>query len=166
MTGGATVKDVSEKRTKAIEVFEDATFNLHKWHSNVSDLEGKEQSSHQTTTNNDEETTFAKQQLGTNQSEVKLLGLSWDKSQDTLRVVTVREDHATTKRGALSQLAKVYDPLGLVLPTTLPGKILYRDIFEANLAWDGEFPEELMKRWKDWYEHFPERYTVPRTLAS
>jgi len=165
MTGGATVNDVSEQRTKTIEVFEDATFNLHKWHSNVSDLERKEPNSHQTTTNDGEETTFAKQQLGTNQSETKLLGLPWDKSQDTLSVVTIREEHATTKRGALSQLAKVYDPLGLVSPTTLPGKILYREICEANLAWDGEFPEDLMKRWKEWYEHFPERYTVPRTLA-
>ena len=72
---------------------------------------------------------------------------------------------ATTKRGALSQLAKIYDPLGLVSPTTLPGKLLYREMCEANLAWDGEFPENLMKRWKDWYDHFPEHYTVPRTLA-
>ena len=36
---------------------------------------------------------------------------------------------------------------------------------EANLAWDGEFPEILTKQWKEWYEQFPERYTVPRTLA-
>ena len=36
---------------------------------------------------------------------------------------------------------------------------------EANLAWDGEFLETLTKRWKEWYERFPERYTVPRTLA-
>ena len=36
---------------------------------------------------------------------------------------------------------------------------------EANLAWDGEFPETLTKRWKEWYEQFPERCTVPRTLA-
>ncbi|CAB4012528.1 Hypothetical predicted protein, partial [Paramuricea clavata] len=62
-------------------------------------------------------------------------------------------------------LAKVYDPLGLVLSTTLPGKLLYREMCEANLVWDGEFPETLTKRWKEWYEQFPERYTVPRTLA-
>ncbi|CAB4007533.1 Hypothetical predicted protein [Paramuricea clavata] len=36
---------------------------------------------------------------------------------------------------------------------------------EANLAWDGEFPETLTERWEEWYERFPERYTVPRTLA-
>jgi hypothetical protein len=35
---------------------------------------------------------------------------------------------------------------------------------EANLAWDGEFPETLTKRGKEWYEQSSERYTVPRTL--
>jgi hypothetical protein len=126
----------------------------------------KENISRQPATNdNGEETTFAKQQLGTNpESETKLLGLSWDKSQDTLSVTTNKEEPASTK-SALSQLAKVYDPLGLVSPTTLPGKLLYREMCEENLAWDGEFPETLMKRWKEWYEQFPERYTVPRTLA-
>ena len=36
---------------------------------------------------------------------------------------------------------------------------------EANLAWHGEFPETLTKWGKEWYEQFPERYTVPRTLT-
>ena len=102
---------------------------MHKWHSNVSDLERKEQSSHQTTTTKVEETTF--------QSEGNYL-----------------DSHGTSHRirlvwlGAPSQLVKVYNPLGLVSPTTLPGKILHREICEANFAWDGEFPEELVKRWK------------------
>ena len=40
----------------------------------------------------------------------KLLGLSWDKSQDTLSVTTNKEKPASTKRAALSQLAKVIRP--------------------------------------------------------
>ena len=39
MTGGETVNTVGTKRTGAIEVFEDGTFKLHKWHSNVATLE-------------------------------------------------------------------------------------------------------------------------------
>jgi hypothetical protein len=67
MTGGVNAQVVSEKKTKAIEVFEDATFKLHKWHCNISELEEKENISRQPATNdNGEETTFAKQQLGTN----------------------------------------------------------------------------------------------------
>jgi hypothetical protein len=39
MTGGATITEVKEKKSQAREIFEDATFKLHKWHSNVKELE-------------------------------------------------------------------------------------------------------------------------------
>ena len=167
MTGGVNAKEVGEKKSKSIEVFNDARFKLHKWHSNLSELEATDPQQNETTSYDVSvgEATFAKQQLGTSQSGTKLLGLQWNKSQDVLKVATTKEEPATTKRGALSQLAKIYDPLGLVSPTTLPGKLLYREMCEANLAWDGEFPENLTKRWKEWYEYFPEHYTVHRTLA-
>ena len=73
------------------------------------------------------------------------------------------EGMATTKRTALSQLAKVYNPLGLVSPTTLFGKLMYREMCEANFAWDGEFPETFNKRWEVWRAQMPKRYEVPRT---
>ena len=76
-----------------------------------------------------------------------------------------KEVPATTKRGALSHLAKVYDPLGLVSPTMLTGKLLFREMCEASLSCDGEFPEELQRRWGDWYEKLPEWLEVPRPLT-
>ena len=81
-----------------------------------------------------------------------MLGLPWNKSDDTLNVVTSNVEVANTKlRAALSQLAKIYDPLaGLVSPTTLLGKLLYREMCEANFTWDREFPEIFRKRWKEW----------------
>ena len=55
-------------------------------------------------------------------------------------------DGGTTKRDVLSQIAKVYDPLGLVSPTTLTAKLLFRDICDAKLSWDSELPQPLLKR--------------------
>lgn len=158
--GGTRVGDVAEKRVKATEVFEDATFKLHKWHSNVRELEEPNDQLSAA-----EEPTFAKQHLGSNQDETKLLGLPWNKSDDTLSVVTSNVDVANTKRAALSQLAKVYDPLGLVSPTTLLGKLLYREMCEANFTWDGEFPEIFRQRWKEWCDRMPKSFSVPRPLA-
>ena len=40
-TGGQTVKQASERKEKANEIFNDATFNLHKWNSNAEELEPK-----------------------------------------------------------------------------------------------------------------------------
>ena len=160
MVGGSNVEEVAEKKATTTEVFEDATFALHKWHSNREELENDNAKS-----TSDEGPTYAKQQLGSNSSEAKLLGLPWDKNEDTLSVTVGKEKSASTKRGVLSALAKIYDPLGIVSPTTLQGKIMYREICESNVAWDGEFPKPLKKLWDNWSATLPEHVTIPRTLA-
>ena len=139
MTRGMNAGEVAGKKVKAIKVFEDRTFKLHKWHPNVIKFEGNEKKLDESVHDNEE--TYAKQQLGTTHSEAKLFGQPWNKSENKLGVVTAKvtkEEVATTKEGALSQLAKVYDPLGLVSPATLVGKMLYREMCESRLAWDGE----------------------------
>ena len=157
MTGGATVDEVKEKKTESTEIFEDATFRLHKWHSNVESLEAPRD-------DNNDESTFAKQQLG-NRSSTKLLGLGWNKVKDCLSVVKADEVPATTKRNALSQLAKLYDPLGLVSPTMLLGKNLFREMCTTRISWDSEFAETMVRNWEAWYRQIPDCYEVPRSLA-
>ena len=49
-----------------------------------------------------------------------------------------------TKRNLLGKLSKVYDPLGLVSPTTLSGKLLYCKACDLKIAWDAELPEGLI----------------------
>jgi hypothetical protein len=76
MTGGESVETMTTKREKAIEVFEDGSFKLHKWHSNVMSLEENLQKPV-----DNEELSFGNVQLGTNKRETKLLGLTWDKNE-------------------------------------------------------------------------------------
>ena len=159
MVGGSNVEEVAEKKATT-EVFEDATFALHKWHSNREELENDSAKS-----TSDEGPTYAKQQLGSNSSEAKLLDLPWDKNEDTPSVTVGKEKSASTKRSVLSTLAKIYDPLSIVSPTTLQGKIMYREICESNVAWDGELPKPLKKRWDNWSATLPEHFTISRTLA-
>ncbi|XP_028414200.1 uncharacterized protein LOC114537261 [Dendronephthya gigantea] len=111
IAGGVTVEEVVEKKTKSTEVFEDATFSIHKWHSNAKELEASEQ-----VPSESEEMTYAKQQLG---SGGKLLGLPWDRERDTFSIEFRVAEDCRTKRDVLSQIAKLYDLLGLVSPTML-----------------------------------------------
>ena len=83
-----------------------------------------------------EETTFAKQQLGDKKGN--LLGLKWDKKADTIQVIFPPEESTPTKRGILGKVARIYDPLGLISPTTLQGKLLYREACEQKCKWDDE----------------------------
>ena len=59
VSGGKTVEKVQQLKKTSTEIFNDATFQLHKWHSNAPVLESKE-----TQLSLSAEDTFAKQQLG------------------------------------------------------------------------------------------------------
>ena len=121
ISGGTTVSKAREKKNAATEIFADAAFELHKWHSNVAELESTE-------ADQAADQTFAKQQLGTTSSEESsLLGLKWDKLRDSLSVTVPTEKADNTKRGILAKMARTYDPLGVASPFTLCGKLLYHD---------------------------------------
>ena len=144
-TGGTTVKETEQKKATAIEVFEDATFTTHKWHSNAPELEPTTELKTES-----EEMTYAKRKLGSDeQPEGKLLGLPWNRKQDTLSVVLSKEYDTTSKRGILSKLAKIYDPLGLISLTTLIGKLIYLDVCDAKLPWDVNLPQPLPSQYLD-----------------
>lgn len=97
--------------------------------------------------------------------EGKLLGLPWDREQDTISVILQSSQTETTKRGVLSHLAKIYDPLGLASPVTFVGKQRYRDICDSKIPWDTQLPGPLLKRWKEWNATLTENFTAPRALS-
>ena len=163
LTGGQTIAQAADRKDKAIEVFEDATFQLHKWNSNASELESNSEEA----VKNDEET-YAKQQLGGDSTQTTVLGLKWNKSEDTLavRFPAIDSNATTTKRTILSKLAKVYDPLGLVSPIILEGKVIFRDVCKTKVPWDADIREPLSRRWSDWGKSLPREETVPRPIVN
>ena len=98
------------------------------------------------------------------QARNEVTGPNVDKTKDTLSVETTQKP-VTTKREALSELARVYDPLGSVSPTTLVAKQLYREMCEAKLPWDGALTEQIRKRWNVWQLVISTTFIVPRSLA-
>ena len=79
ITGDTTVEGAQQLKHRAVEIFNRAKFTLHKWHSNILELEGD---------CTDDEPSFVKQQLGASsvRGECKLLGLNWDKVDDIIHV--------------------------------------------------------------------------------
>ena len=159
ISGKPTVEEAQNLKQGAIDIFEDAKFKLHKWHSNVAELEENE-------TRTEEERTFAKQQLGQPKGgKCSLLGLPWDKGEDQISVVLPEEVAVISKRGLLRNLAKTYDPLGLVAPLMVQGKFIYRDVCDGKVAWDAPLPPHLASKWSRWQRELPPEITVPRTIT-
>ena len=54
--------------------------------------------------------------------EHSILGLKWDIQKDELKLPceSVVEQEVLSRRSLLSEVAKMYDPLGFVSPTILP----------------------------------------------
>ena len=163
LSGGQTIAEAADRKEKVVEVFEDATFKLHKRNSNASELE----LNGEVTVGNDEET-YAKRQLGGDLTQTTILGLKWNKSKETLTVSfpAVDTNTTTTKRTILSKLAKVYDPLGLVSTIILQGKMIFRDVCKTKAPWDADIREPLSKRWRDWEKSLPSEETVPRPIVN
>jgi hypothetical protein len=95
-----------------------------------------------------------------------MLGLPWDKVEDTISISFPQKTAATTKREILRFLASIYDPLGLTSPVSLVGKFIYREVCDQKLPWDKEIPQQLSTRWQKFQQNLPEKLDFPRSLTS
>ncbi|XP_077301765.1 uncharacterized protein LOC143922413 [Arctopsyche grandis] len=93
--------------------------------------------------------------------ESPTLGLNWHTRADSFSIsVRINATPATTKRGVLSQIARVFDPLGLLGPTVVIAKLLMQELFRSGLDWDATLPAELSKRWSTLAQSLPEFRTI------
>lgn len=71
-----------------------------------------------------------------------------------------------TKRGILSTLSSVYDPLGFESPFILWAKIIFQEACRLSLGWDGNIADGLSEQWARWLKDLPDiaNVTVSRCL--
>ena len=83
----------------------------------------------------------------------RALGVEWNVEEDSFGFGggTVK---AETRRGILSYVASVYDPLGLAAPMALPAKLILQELCRLGHGWDEELPEQVLKPWKAWESSF------------
>ena len=90
-------------------------------------------------------------QNGAQTESVNLLGLVWNTNEDTIQLHPVQLDTSDvqlTKRKLLSNVSKVFDPLGLFSPITVRGKILLQQAWKLRIGWDDILPSEFVTNWK------------------
>jgi len=87
-------------------------------------------------------------------SEIPLqhsLGLSWNIQNDTFTFQVSENVKPFTRRGILSTINSVYDPVGFVAPVVITGKLLLQDLVSTNQDWDDPLPEDKFIMWQDWW---------------
>ena len=147
ISGGFNATEIKRLKQLLINIFGEAQFVLHIWHSLVPELEDDSTS--------EEIQTYAKAQLGVKRNQTKILGLTWGKIANTLDVTCPKLEIDPIKRGIFRKLASCYDPVGLVAPILFGGKLIYREVCELRTRWDQQLPEAMLKKWNIWSNNLP-----------
>ena len=90
--GGFSRKEVLELKTIATQIIQAGGFKLQKFHSNcklgseVANIKTSEESPKVIIKGDCNDTTYVKQQLGTQPSKMKILDLLWDKKKDSIAI--------------------------------------------------------------------------------
>jgi hypothetical protein len=79
----------------------------------------------------------------------RALGVFWCVESDTFQFRITLKDQPATKRGVLSTINSVYDPLGFLAPLLLPGKLILQELCRQG-DWDDPIPENIRARWDKW----------------
>ena len=74
------------------------------------------------------------------------LGLIWNIENDTFTFKTVIKDLPDTKRGILSTVSSVFDPLGILTPSLIEAKYIIQQLWRERVDWDKPIPTYLNKR--------------------
>ncbi|XP_043480294.1 uncharacterized protein LOC122509993 [Leptopilina heterotoma] len=85
---------------------------------------------------------------------VKTLGLRWNPTSDEFLYIVNLENtnEIATKISVLSKCAKLYDPLGILGPVIVVGKLLIQQLWKLNLEWDEPLPKDLQIIWKEYVD--------------
>ncbi|XP_058448694.1 uncharacterized protein LOC131428666 [Malaya genurostris] len=156
--GAQTIEEAIRLRTELSDLLHKGGFTLRKWTSNQLEvLQGLP---------SDEIGTQSALHFSPNET-IKALGISWEPEADHLRFDSkIRcSNEPPTKRTILSDIAKLFDPLGLIAPVVVRAKILMQELWLLSCGWDDPVPEPIKTKWEKYYhelanisEHRVDRY--------
>ena len=148
-----SVHDLIEFHNSSISLMDKAGFDLREWHSNSEEL------------NNLIDITGK----GAKSNVCKFLGVKWDSNDDSLLLpVPDLKPSVKTKRDLVSEVSRIFEPIGYLVPLTIRGRILIQMAWKLGIGWDEQLPTNIL----DLYAEFAldvqkvTNFKIPRKLFS
>ena len=66
----------------------------------------------------------------------------------------------------MQYLASVYDPTGLISPTVVRGKMIFRETCNLKIGWDTKLPDKPKRKWERWKQSLPTAVSVLRSIPE
>ena len=101
----------------------------------------------------------------------RALGIFWHVEEDFFGFDVDMNRLSTmprTRRGILSAISSIFDPLGLACPFIMAAKIILQELSRLRIGWDQEVPLRFQRAWNKWLRHLPllSHFKVRRCLKS
>lgn len=137
LTGADNIEDVKLVRDEVIQLLRLGSFGLSKWASNLPALL-------------EEVDDFRGEPVEINNNiNSRILGIQWNQACDVFcYLYQIQEDSKIeSKRVILSEVARLFDPLGLLGPVIVTAKLVLQELWQSGCQWDETVPQHIHTRW-------------------
>ncbi|XP_065082433.1 uncharacterized protein LOC135704851 [Ochlerotatus camptorhynchus] len=140
IAGAHSIQDACALQQEVSGLLAKGCFETHKWCANHSEI----------LQHVDKESCGTNFNVGDiNSNIIKTLGVVWNPLDDWFSFsVEPGNPEATTKRKILSEVAKIYDLLGIVGPIVTAAKLILREVSVLAVDWDDPVPHNIVLKWQ------------------
>lgn len=142
LSGSDNLEESCEVYRQMTGLMKAGGFQLQKWASNNRDFEDYVQKTCCNSSN--------VYKLKSNDI-VKTLGLIWNKETDEFQYTINLPDQTNsniTKRTILSDISRLFDPMGWLSPVIIVAKIMIQQLWLAGVTWDQNVPTNIKEEWE------------------
>ncbi|XP_048753936.2 uncharacterized protein LOC125665332 [Ostrea edulis] len=82
----------------------------------------------------------------------RALGVQWCVDSDIFQFKLDFNKKPLTRRGILSMVSSMFDPLGFLAPLLLKAKVILQELCKLQFGWDDKMPDDLVIQWNNWYQ--------------
>ncbi|XP_046966951.1 uncharacterized protein LOC124534960 [Vanessa cardui] len=164
MTGCQTVEECLKIKEDISYILMKGGFELQKWASNKEFMEkigkGREEKESRLNIGEGKET----------EAIQKVLGLTWNSCTDEFEysVQLPQLEVPVTKRRVISDISRLFDPLGWISPTIVTSKVFIRKLWMSGIDWDQELPPSLLREWLTYRSNLESltNFRIPRWIHT
>ncbi|CAI6345782.1 unnamed protein product [Macrosiphum euphorbiae] len=141
LTGATDLVEAAKLQDDMLQLCERGGFSLRKWCSNREELLNRIPDDLRATNS---DLSFQ------DDHSTKTLGIRWKPKADQLhyKVQVMTPLTRMTKRTIVSEISRLFDPLGLVGPVIVKAKIFIQQLWKLKLSWDESLPSEYHTAWE------------------
>lgn len=141
ISGANSISQAIENSRKISQILEQGGFKLRKWVANNQGIVEAVADPDDCTTPKDL----------CESKNAKTLGLIWGSHSDLLMyVINQNISQRVNKRVILSDIAQIFDPLGLLAPCIIQAKIFMQRLWQEKVSWDESLPLDMHTSWIDY----------------